>query len=67
MIEAPDDPVVVAADASMGVTVFTVSASGGTNPSFVAANNDDLQASAAAMRRRLFWREMRRLRLLRTT
>ena len=46
MIEASDDPVVVAADASMGVMVVTVSASGGTNPMFDAANNDDLTVSA---------------------
>ena len=45
MIEASDDPVVVAADASMGVMVVTVSASGGTNPMFDAANNDDLTVS----------------------
>ena len=45
MIEAPDDPVVVAADASAGVTILTVSTSGGTNPVFVAAANDNLEAS----------------------
>ena len=38
-------PLVVAADASAGVTILTVSTSGGTNPVFVEATNDNLQAS----------------------
>ena len=38
-------PLVVAADASAGVTILTVSASGGTNPTFADAANDNLEAS----------------------
>ena len=38
-------PLVVAANASAGVTILTVSTSGGTNPVFVAAANDNLEAS----------------------
>ena len=38
-------PLVVAADASAGVTILTVSTNGGTNPIFVAAANDNLEAS----------------------
>ena len=38
-------PLVVAADASAGVTILTVSTSGGTNPTFADAANDNLEAS----------------------
>ena len=41
MIEAPQEPIRVAADASDGAAVFTVSVSGGTNPSFDSANSED--------------------------
>ena len=37
--------VVVAANASAGVTILTVSTSGGTNPTFADAENDNLKAS----------------------
>ena len=67
MIEAPDEPVVVAADASAGVTILTVSTSGGTNPVFVAAANDNLEASGGGDTALVSLTEMRRLRLLRTT
>ena len=38
-------PLVVAANASAGVTILTVSTSGGTNPIFADAANDNLEAS----------------------
>ena len=38
-------PRVVAANASAGVTILTVSTSGGTNPTFADAENDNLKAS----------------------
>ena len=46
MIVAPEpQPRVVAANASAGVTILTVSTSGGTNPTFADAENDNLKAS----------------------
>ena len=45
MIDAPEAPIMLAADASAGVTVLTVSLSGGKNPSFADADNGDLGAS----------------------
>ena len=46
MIVVPEpQPRVVAANASAGVTILTVSTSGGTNPTFADAENDNLKAS----------------------
>ena len=64
VIAAPEAPIMLAADASAGVAVLTVSLSGGKNPSFADADNGALGASGggeavtitlaeAAMRRRL--------------
>ena len=45
VIAAPEAPIMLAADASAGVTVLTVSLSGGKNPSFADADNGALGAS----------------------
>ena len=45
MIAAPEAPIMLAADASAGVAVLTVSLSGGKNPSFADADNGALGAS----------------------
>ena len=43
MIDAPSEPVIVAANAGAGVKVLTVTVTGEGNPSFAAKNNGDLQ------------------------
>ena len=45
VIAAPEAPIMLAADASAGVAVLTVSLSGGKNPSFADADNGALGAS----------------------
>ena len=42
-IDAPSEPVIVAADAAAGAEILTVPAIGGTNPSFDSASDGDLQ------------------------